>query len=156
MELNSSTYMVRRADMLGRVGLIDEELPGGYAEDYEWVIRAARRGPVACVAEPLVRIYWHSSSFFGSRWKTIISALEYLIDQVPEFADEPKGRSRIEGQLAFAHAALGERRTAVDVATRALRHNPGARQAWAALAVSSGVVSADRVMAMGRRVGRGV
>jgi glycosyltransferase involved in cell wall biosynthesis len=156
LELNSSTVMVRRADLLGRVGLVDEVLPGGYAEDYEWVIRASRVGPIACDPRPLARIYWHSDSYFKHDWATIAPALEYLIDKVPEFADAPAGRSRLEGQLAFAYAALGSRKRARDLARTALRGNPKARQAWAALAVSTGVVSADRVVSLGRRVGRGV
>jgi GT2 family glycosyltransferase len=156
LELNSSTVMVRRSDLLDRIGLVDEALPGGYAEDYEWTIRASRVGPIACDPRPLARIYWHSDSYFKHDWATIVPALEYLIDHVPELADAPAGRSRLEGQLAFAYAALGSRKTARGMAATALRGNPRARQAWAALAVSTRVVSADRVVSLGRRVGRGV
>ena len=38
-----STVLVRRKAMLERIGLVDEEIPGSYGEDYEWLLRAARR-----------------------------------------------------------------------------------------------------------------
>ena len=100
MQVNSSSYMARRSGLLGAIGLIDEELPGGYAEDYDWLLRAARTGPIVCVPEPLVRIYWHDSSFFVSRWTVIDEALTYLLARNPEFSRQPGGLARIEGQLA--------------------------------------------------------
>ena len=51
---------------IDRIGLIDEDLPGGYGEDYEWALRATRLGPAVCVPQPLVRIHWHEQSFFGN------------------------------------------------------------------------------------------
>jgi glycosyltransferase involved in cell wall biosynthesis len=156
MEVNSSTYMVRRRDLLERIGLIDENLPGGYGEDYEWALRATRLGPALCIPQPLVRINWHEQSFFGSRWRTIVDALTYLLAHVPEFADEPRGRARIEGQIALAHAALGDHRTAVRGAARALRSFPAARQAWGALLVATGVMTPASLVALGQRFGHGV
>ena len=52
-------------------------------------------------------IHWHQSSFFADRWRTIISALTYLVDKHRELQQEPSGLARIYGQIAFAHAALG-------------------------------------------------
>lgn len=156
MELNSSTYMVRREDLLGRIGMIDEEIPGGYGEDYEFLLRALRYGPATCVAEPLSRIYWHEESFFASRWRTIIDALTYLLERVPEFDSDPAGKARIQGQIALAHASLGERRAGAHLAVSALRRSRGARQAWGALAVASGVLTPARLIALGRRFGHGV
>ncbi|GAB3592727.1 hypothetical protein GCM10027446_13880 [Angustibacter peucedani] len=156
MEVNSSTYVVRRRQMLDDIGLIDEDLPGGYAEDYEFLLRAARTGPVVTAVEPLARIYWHDKSFFTSDWQTIDDALRHVLDVVPEFADEPRGAARLHGQLAMANAALGRRRPALAWAGKALRRRPQARQAWAAVAVASGLVSAEQVVGLGRRLGRGV
>lgn len=156
MEVHPSTYLARRSAVVSGFGLVDEEIPGSYAEDYEWLLRATRSGPVRCVPEPLVRVHWHSSSFFASRWATIDDALTWLLDRVPEFDTQPRGRGRIEGQLAFANAALGRRRTAMGHVRAALRRHPTNRQAWAALPVLAGVVSADRVVELGRRFGRGV
>ena len=156
MEVHPSTYLTRRAAVLEGFGLVDEEIPGGYAEDYEWLLRAARTGPVRCVPQRLVRVHWHEGSFFTSRWQMIDEALTWLLEQVPEFSTVPRGLGRVEGQLAFANAALGRRRQALSWAGRALRHHPTSRQAWASLPVAGGLVSADRVVSLARRHGRGV
>ena len=54
MEVHSSTLLIRRTALLERVGLIDEAIPGGYAEDHEWLLRATRHAPVLVTEEPLV------------------------------------------------------------------------------------------------------
>ena len=54
MEANFCTAMVRRRAFCDDIGPADEHIPGGYAEDYEWVLRAARRRPLAVVPEPMV------------------------------------------------------------------------------------------------------
>jgi hypothetical protein len=156
MQVNSSSVMARKEGLVGPIGLVDEELPGGYAEDYEWLLRAARTGPIVCVSEALTRIYWHDSSFFVSRWTMIDEALTYLLARVPEFSRQPRGLARIEGQIAFANAALGQRRRAVRYAGRSLRRSRRVRHSYAALLVASGLISAERVISAGRRLGRGI
>ena len=156
MEVHPSTYLTRRSAVVTGFGLVDEQIPGGYAEDYEWLLRAARTGPVRCVPQRLVRVHWHEGSFFTSRWQMIDEALTWLLERVPEFSTVPRGLGRVEGQLAFANAALGRRRVALGWAGRALRHHPTSPQAWASLPIASGLVSADRVVALARRRGRGV
>lgn len=156
IEANASTYLIPRAELVGEIGLVDEQLPGSYAEDYELLLRASRLGPIVCVEEPQSRVYLHDSSFFASRWQTINDALVYLLDRVPEFSQDPKGLARIEGQIAFSHAALGNRAAAAKWALRSLRKSRRARQSYAALVVASRLVSADRVLATARRFGRGI
>lgn len=156
LEANASTYLIPRRSLLDDIGLVDEQLPGSYAEDYELLLRAARLGPIACAPQPLSRVYLHDSSFFASRWQTIHDALLYLLDQVPEFRRDPAGLARIEGQIAFANAALGRRWDAARWGVRSLRRSRTARQSYAALVVATGLVSADRVLATARRFGRGI
>lgn len=155
-EANASTYLIPRARLLTEIGLVDEELPGGYVEDYELLLRAARLGPILCVQQPLSRIYLHDSSFFVGRWQTVNDALMYLLEKVPEFQQDRKGLARIEGQIAFSHAGAGHRAAAVKWAVRSLRKSRRARQSYAALAVASGVLSADQVLSLARRFGRGI
>ncbi len=156
LEANASTYLIPRSELLADIGLVDEQLPGSYAEDYELLLRAARLGPIVCVRQPQSRVYLHDSSFFASRWQTINEALSYLLERVPEFRQDPAGLARIEGQIAFSHAALGNRRAAARLAVRSLRKSRRARQSYAALVVATGLVSADRVLATARRFGRGI
>jgi glycosyltransferase involved in cell wall biosynthesis len=156
MEIHPSTILVRREALLGTIGLIDERLPGSYGEDYEWLLRAARVAPVLVVPQPLVRVYWHATSFFAGRWQTIIEAITYLIDKHPELRRDLTGMARLEGQLAFAHAALGQRGVARRWATRALRHNWRERRGYVALAVSARLVRAETVLRLANSKGRGV
>jgi glycosyltransferase involved in cell wall biosynthesis len=156
MQVHPSTYLARRTAVVDGYGLVDEEIPGGYAEDYEWLLRASRTGNVVCVQQRLVRVHWHAASFFTSRWDMIDEALTWLIEREPAFARSSRGLGRIEGQLAFANAARGRRRVALRWFGSAVRHHPTSRQAWAALPVAARLVSADRVVAAGRRLGRGV
>lgn len=155
-EVHPSGFLMDRRTLLERVGLVDENLPGGYAEDYELLLRAARIGPVVSEQRPLTRIHWHGGSFFTSRWVMIDEALSELLARTPEFRTIPKGMARIEGQLAFANAAIGRRRTATRYAVSSLRKSMRTRQSYAALLVASGIVSADRVVELARRRGRGI
>lgn len=156
MEAHPSTYMVRREAMLDGIGDVDETIPGGYAEDYEWLLRAARRAPIGVVREPLARIDWHPKSFFTAQWVTIADALEYLLDAYPEFATNPRGASRIHGQRAFALAALGRRSAAWHEIRRTLRLSPTQPRAYLAALVATRLVSADRVVRELNRRGRGI
>lgn len=155
-EVHPSSLMARRDTYLHGVGLVDENLPGSYGEDYDWLLRAARRHPIRLVSQPLVRAHWHRSSFFADRWATIVDALEYLIHKHPEFEQDRRGLARLYGQLAFANAALGRHRDARDWARRTIRLDPRERRAYLALGVSSGVVSVDTVMRLAHRMGKGI
>ena len=156
MEAHPSTVMVRRDAFVDGIGEVDEAIPGGYAEDYEWLLRAARRAPIAVLQEPLVRVDWHPKSFFTAQWVTIADALEYLLVAYPEFASSPSGSARIRGQRAFALAALGRRREAWREIRRALRCAPRERRSYLAALVALRLVSAERVVRMLNRRGRGI
>jgi glycosyltransferase involved in cell wall biosynthesis len=156
VELHPSTVLVRRAEVLDGIGLVDEHIPGSFAEDYEWLLRAARRAPVLALQEPLVVVYWHQSSFFADRWRTIISALTYLVDKHRELQQEPSGLARIYGQIAFAHAALGERGAARRWARRTLALDRRERRAYLALAVSLRLIKARTVVRLAHVAGKGV
>ena len=55
-ELHPSTFLMRRSDLAGGgFGLVDENVPGSYGEDYEFLLRASRQAPVRSVAKPLDR-----------------------------------------------------------------------------------------------------
>ena len=108
------------------------------------------------VPEPLAVIHWHQSSFFADRWRTIISALTYLVDKHRDLQQEPRGLARIYGQIAFAHAALGERGPARRWARRTLSLNRRERRAYLALAISLGLISAKTVTRLAHVAGKGI
>jgi len=154
MEAHPSTVLVRRSALLGPIGLVDEEIPGSYGEDYDWIIRAARHGTIAVVGQPLVRVLW-GQSMFSRNWQTIVDALDYLLAKTPEFGADPLALGRVYGQRAFALAAL-RHRDALEAVARTLRVSPRERRAYLAAAVALHLVSADRVLDLANRRGRGI
>jgi len=154
-ELGAPTFLIRRT-ALDEIGLIDEDIPGSYGEDYDLLLRAARRGPIVAVERPLIDVYWHQQSFFTDRWQTIIDGLRYLLDKHPELSADKRGLARIQGQIAFAEAAMARRSRACRTSTQALRSYPLERRAYIALAVASGIVPAASVARLANRRGRGI
>jgi glycosyltransferase involved in cell wall biosynthesis len=156
MDAHPSSIVVKRDALLDRIGLVDEAIPGSYGEDYEWILRAARVTEIAVVTEPLVRVRWHSASFFQDRWRTIIEAIDYLVARVPEFKDVKPGYARLLGRQAFAHAALGDRRQAFAKAWQTFRTDWRERRTYVAIAVALHLVSPERVIAWAHARGRGI
>lgn len=156
MEAHPSTVVVRREAFFDRIGPVDEEIPGSYGEDYDWMLRAAAAGPIAVVPEALVTVLWGRTSHFNRKWRSISDALRYLLEKHPGFADDGRGLARVQGQIAFAHAALGERAEARAWAVRALRGSWRERRAYLALLVSLRLLTADRVLRLAHATGRGI
>jgi len=155
-EIHPSSFLLRRADLLGRVGLVDEVLPTSYGEDYDLLLRATRVGHVLGIREPLVIIHWNRASFFSGKWQGIVDGLSYLLDKHPEFATSATGSARIEGQIAFALAALGQLAGARRWAGRAIRHDRSQLRAYAAMAIAARLVPAGPLVNAVNRRGRGL
>lgn len=155
-ELHPSSFLLRTADARGRLGLVDEDLPASYGEDYDLLLRAAEIGDIAAVAAPLTLVHWDRASFFSDRWRGVVDGLSYLLDKHAGFARAPIGRARIEGQIAFAHGALGDWRSARTWAARALRDDRRQLRAYLALGVGLRLLSGRRVVAALNARGRGV
>lgn len=155
-ELHPSTFLIRAAALRDGFGLVDEEIPGSYAEDYEFLLRAARSAPLVNLRTPYVLVRWHKRSYFAQRWDTISEALQWLLARYPEFGTQPAGEARVAGQIAFARAASGDRRGAVRWARRTIRRNPREPRAYLALAVAGRMVRADAVLRTLHKRGRGI
>lgn len=155
-ELHPSTFLLRRSLLVDRVGLVDEFVPGGFGEDYEFLLRNARVHPIVNVPTPLTVVRWGKQSFFFRRWETMTNGLSWLLDQYPEFETSRKGSARIRGQVAFAQAALKNRRSALSWAGSAFVRNPAEPRTALALAVAAGLVTPDRVMEELHKRGKGI
>jgi glycosyltransferase involved in cell wall biosynthesis len=153
--VHTSSLVVRRRDYLGRIGPLDESLPGGYGEDYEWLLRAASWRPVGCVREPLVDVHWHDASWFDGRWDTIVEAIDRLLELHPEIRGDRAGLARLFGRVAFAHAAAGRRGQAFTWSRRALAQSGRERRAYLAVAVACGL-PADAALKAAHTLGRGI
>ncbi len=154
-EVHPSSWLVHKDTLLGEIGLVDEDIPGSYAEDYDLFLRTARVCPIAVAPQPLVRVWWHGASFFFERWKMIDRALEYLIDKYPEFEREPEGLARIRGQQALAQAAMGRRMRAVRTMARVARLNPLEKRLPLAAAVAVGL-PAESALKAAHKFGKGI
>ncbi|HLU27067.1 MAG TPA: glycosyltransferase family 2 protein [Glycomyces sp.] len=155
MMLHSSTFVFRRSALMGGLGLVAEDAPGSQNEDWDMLLRAARRRPIAHVDTPFALVNW-AGSHFETRWDTKISSLRWLLDRHPEIHGSPEGAARVYGQIACWHAAIGDRREALRWAVKATRANPGEPRAAVAVAAAVGVVGVPTVMAALHRRGRGI
>lgn len=151
-----STFLIRRDALLGELGLVDEEIPYGYGEDYDLLLRAARIGRIAVVPAVLAVVLWHPGSYFSRRWAAMIDGLGYLVEKHPEIATDRRGRAWVEGQRAFAMAADGRRLAAARTALASLRLNPREPRGPLALLVAARVLSAERVLSTLNARGRGI
>jgi glycosyltransferase involved in cell wall biosynthesis len=155
-EIHPSSFLLRKHRLLADIGLVDEDLPAGYGEDYDLLLRASAVGPIVSVAEPLVIVNWNRTSFFADRWQGIADGLSYLLAKFPAFRSDPRGSARIEGQIAFAHAALGHRTEALRWAARTLRHDLRQLRAYAAMLIAVRAVPAAGVVGFLNSRGRGL
>lgn len=154
-EVHPSSFVMDRDWFINDVGMVDEELPGSYAEDYDVLLRASRIGQVVSVPEPLVTINWHPSTYFRERWTMIDEALGALVDKHPEFERAPAGLARVRGQQAFAAAAGGDRRRAATLIVETVKLRPLEKRTLPALAVVLGVPPGV-LLRLAHRMGRGI
>jgi glycosyltransferase involved in cell wall biosynthesis len=153
--LHSSTFVIRREALIDRIGLIDEDVPGSQNEDWDLLLRASARHPIVHVDDPLVRVYWSTRSYFARDWETKIASRTWMLERHPDIAASPKGSARVYGQIAFAYAASGERRTALGWAGRSVRRRWREPRAYLAVATAAGVPAETILRALHKR-GRGI
>jgi hypothetical protein len=153
--LHSSTFLIRRSALLGAGGLVDETAPQGQNEDWEILLRYSAIEPIVHLDEALVAVRWGSASLFSQAWRSRLDGALWVLERHPDITTSDVGHARLLGQMAFAHAALGERRAALRVARNAARIRPREPRAYLAVLVAAGVPSAF-VMATLHRRGRGI
>ncbi len=136
MEVHSSTLLVRRAALLDQIGLLDEEIPGGYAEDHEWLLRATLHAPVLVTPGPLVRVLIHRNSYFSEQWQMIADASRYMLERHPDLRTSTRGLARIYGRLALAEGALGNGGVTRRYAVASLRLQWRQHRAYTAILMS--------------------
>jgi hypothetical protein len=149
------TALVRADAFWTTIGPLDEHLPGGYGEDYDWMLRAARHQPIVVDPEPLVQVRWTVSSHFREEWPDWEAALSQVLERNPEFSSEPRGRARVEGQIAVAIAAQGRRREALRQVRATLGWSWREPRAALAMLVAAGVPAGSINAALNKR-GRGL
>lgn len=155
MEAHPSTVMMNRAGLLEHVGLVDEDIPGSYGEDFDFMIRALQAGPIAVVEEPLVTVRW-GQSMFSRDWATIVNAIDYIIDKHDVVRADKKALARLHGRRAFATAAMGDSVDSLRGCWRTVTLSPSEKRAYVTLPVALRLVKAERLLDLAHRRGRGI
>ncbi|MFI5491403.1 glycosyltransferase family 2 protein [Actinoplanes sp. NPDC051859] len=155
MEVHSSTMLVRRSTWAA-AGPVDEGIPGGYSEDYEWLLRVSAHTPIAVVPQPLVIVDWHGGSFYFGRWAMIVEAQRYLIRKHPDLSHSRVGLARLRGQIAFALAAGNRRTEALRELVAVLGLNPREKRVLVILPVLLRLMTGERVLRMAQKRGKGI
>jgi glycosyltransferase involved in cell wall biosynthesis len=154
-ELHSSTLVMRR-DAFAKAGLYDEAAPNGYAEDYDWVLRAAQVGRIGTVVTPLADIRKDAPSWYPGHAAITAAGLEYLLAKHRDLAASRRGRARLLGQIGFARSLLGERRRALHCALAAIMLWPASPHGYLALAHVMTRLDRRHVLRAARLFGRGL
>lgn len=154
--LHTSSFLARRSSLEGDLGLFDEEIPASYGEDYDLLLRASAIAPIPVLNEPLVGVAWQGQSYFLGRWLDYAESWLFMLDKHPDFRTDPKDLARIEAYVGFAYAAGGRRRDGARWAFRSLRKDWRGARAWLALAMAARLLGVRRIVALARRVGKGV
>lgn len=153
--LHSSSFLLRRTALTGALGLVDEDAPDGQNEDYELLLRYSAVAPIAHLDEPLVAVRWGSTSLFAQAWRSKLAGAQWILQRHPDIATSAVGHARLLGQIAFAEAALGQRRHAFSAAARGIRVRWREPRSYLAVLAALGVPPA-RILGVLHRVGRGV
>lgn len=154
--VHSSTYLAARAALVDGIGLVDESIPGSQSEDWDLVLRAARRTPIVNVDEALVLVTWDTSSYYAQAWESKVAGLVWMLSAHPQIAATRTGAARIYAQIAFGYACLGKRGLACRWAARAAARNWHERRLPFVAAVATGAMSGERVMRTLHARGHGI
>ncbi|WP_229072094.1 glycosyltransferase family A protein [Actinoplanes sp. DH11] len=155
--LHSSSFLIRR-DALAEdaVGLVAEDAPGSQNEDWDLLLRAARRAPIVHLDEPLVQVLWGRTSHYAYEYATKISSLRWMMQRHPEISGCRPGAARVYGQLACWSAATGNRSQAWRYSKEAVRANWKEPRTAIALAAMTGAVKVENVLSALHKHGRGI
>jgi glycosyltransferase involved in cell wall biosynthesis len=155
-EIHPSSFLFRRLDLLQLEGGIDEEIPFGYGEDYDLLLRITETGGILGVPEPLAIIHWDRDSYFAGRWDSMAGGLSFLLEKHPDLLHDRRNAARMSGQIAFAHAARGDRGSARTWARRTLENRKTEPRAWLALLALTPVAKPKTIIGALNKRGRGI
>ncbi|GLY96439.1 glycosyltransferase family A protein [Actinoplanes sp. NBRC 103695] len=155
--LHSSSFLMRREALAeDAVGMVAEDAPGSQNEDWDLLLRAARRRPIVHLDEPLVRVLWGRTSHYAYEYATKISSLRWMMQRHPEISGCRPGAARVYGQLACWSAASGNRSAAWQFSKEAVRANWKEPRTAIALAAMTGAVKVENVLSALHKRGRGI
>jgi glycosyltransferase involved in cell wall biosynthesis len=146
-----SGFVARREALVtdaadGGIGLLAEDAPAD-GEDWDLLLRAARRAPILHLDIPLVRVLWRRGDADLDECSDRIRALRWMIDRHPEIRDRPPAAARIHAEIACWEAAAGRRADAWTATREALRLRWYAPSAARAVVAAAGMLRGARLQA---------
>jgi hypothetical protein len=99
---------------------------------------------VLITPHPLVRVHFDEDSYFLRQWQLMVDSSQYLLVRHPGITQDSRGHARIHGRISVAHAALGNRTSALTHAARSIRLDPLRVRPWFAVALSARLISVDQ------------
>jgi glycosyltransferase involved in cell wall biosynthesis len=149
----SASGFVARHDALttepsrGGIGLLSEH-GNTVGEEWDLLMRAARRSPIVHVDLPLVRVLWRPAAVDPTACEGRVRALHWMMDRHPELR---RRAPRLYAEIACWQAAAGNRWAARESAGVAVR--TGWYEPWTAVAVAaaSGALRPRRLRLLLRR-----
>ncbi|HWB36867.1 MAG TPA: glycosyltransferase family A protein [Rugosimonospora sp.] len=154
--LHPSTFLIRRAALLGDLGMYAEDAPGTQNEAWDLLLRAAERAPLVHVDTPLVRVRWPHHDNAGHGYDARITSLRWMMGRHPEIVAYRPGAARVYGKLACWSAASGQRSQAWRYARAAARLNWREPRVAIAAAAASRLVRVESILELLQRHGRGI
>ena len=154
--LHSSSFLADRVALIEKIGLVDETMPRSMAEDWDLLLRAAERGRIVHLDEPLVRVQWGPTSYFADQWQTRNDARLWMLEHHPGLGTDPKAAGLTYGKLAFGSVMLGHNREGLQWARKALRADWRQPRTVLALLVMSRLVRGQWVVDQLNKRGHGI
>jgi hypothetical protein len=128
----------------GGIGLLAEHAPPG-VEEWDLLMRAARRAPILHTDTPLVRVLWRRPPMDAASYADQGIALRWMIECHPELR---RNAARVHAEIACWEAAAGNRRAAWESARIALRTRWYEPRTARAVAAATGLLAPRRLKAM--------
>jgi glycosyltransferase involved in cell wall biosynthesis len=129
----------------GGIGLLAEDGPA-CGEEWDLLLRAARRAPIVHVDTPLVRELWRNVVIDDAECAVHARALHWMIARHPEIRRRPAA-ARLYAEIACWEAARGNRAAALGWAVVALRNRWFSGRAGLAVAAAAGLLRRKRLTA---------
>jgi hypothetical protein len=148
-KLRAAGYVARQNALAteparGGIGLLTEHGPP-VAQEWDLLMRAARRAPILHTDTPLVRALWRNPRLDAASCAGQGMALRWMIDRHPELR---RRAGRVHAEIACWEAAAGNRWAAWESASMALRTGWYEPATARAVAAATGLLGPRRLKAM--------
>jgi glycosyltransferase involved in cell wall biosynthesis len=146
----ASQQTLRTSPLRGGIGSLAENAPPA-SQDWDLLMRAARRTPVVHVDTPLVRLLWRRPDGDTAAFIEQSRALRWMLPRHPELAASRTAAAHVYGEIARWEALSGHHSSAWTWAWAAVHARWWQPSAAAGLAAATGLLHGKALQASLRR-----